>query len=61
MKGGSGWLTRSLEQVHPYTLEYPGKILDRAVKEAFLQILHDIQENRADPKKYLQMLMMQEQ
>lgn len=54
MKGGSGWLTRSLEQAHPYTLEYPGRILDKAVKEAFLQILHDIEENQADPEKYLQ-------
>ena len=54
MKGGSGWLTRSLEQAHPYTLEYPGKILNKTMKEAFLQILNDIEENRADPKKYLQ-------
>ena len=54
MKGGSGWLTRSLEQAHPYTLEYPGKILNKAMKEAFLQILNDIEENRADPKSYLQ-------
>ena len=54
MKGGSGWLTRSLEQAHPYTPEYPGRILDKTVKEAFLQILNDIEENRADPKKYLQ-------
>ena len=53
MKGGSGWLTRSLEQAHPYTLEYPGRILDKAVKESFLRILHDIEENQADPKKYL--------
>ena len=53
MKSGSGWLTRSLEQAHPYTLEYPGRILDRAVREAFLYILNDIEENQADPKKYL--------
>lgn len=53
MKGGSGWLTRSLEQAHPYTLEYPGRILDKAVKSAFLQILNDIEENQADPQKYL--------
>ncbi|MDE0324442.1 MAG: DNA methyltransferase [Candidatus Poribacteria bacterium] len=53
MKSGSGWLTRSLEQAHPYTLEYPGRILDRAVREAFLSILNDIEENQADPKKYL--------
>ena len=49
----SGWLTRSLEQAHPYTLEYPGKIRSKTVKEAFLQILNDIEENKADPKKYL--------
>ena len=54
MKSGSGWLTRSLEQAHPYTLEYPGRILDKTVREAFLQILNDIEENQADPKKYLQ-------
>ena len=53
MKGGSGWLTRSLEQVHPYTLEYQGSIRDKVIKEAFLRILHDIEENRADPQKYL--------
>ena len=44
MKSGSGWLTRSLEQAHPYTLTYPGRILDKAVREAFLQILNDIEE-----------------
>ncbi len=54
MKSGSGWLTRSLEQAHPYTLRYPGKIRDTAVKDSFLQILNDVEENRADPKKYLQ-------
>ena len=58
MKGGSGWLTRSLEQAHPYTLEYPGRILDRTVKEAFLQVLNDIEENQADPKKYLQAIFI---
>ena len=53
MKGGSGWLTRSLEQAHPFTLNFPGKIRNESVKDAFLQILNDIEENRADPKKYL--------
>lgn len=53
MKSGSGWLTRSLEQAHPYTLTYPGRILNKAAREAFLQILNDIEENQADPKKYL--------
>ena len=54
MKSGSGWLTRSLEQAHPYTLEYPGRILNKTVREAFLQILNDIEENQANPKQYLQ-------
>lgn len=49
----SGWLTRSLEQPYPYTLDYEGKIRNKAVKNAFLQILNDIEENKADPKKYL--------
>ena len=53
MKSGSGWLTRSLEQAHPFTLEFPGKIRNESVKKAFLQILNDIEENQADPRKYL--------
>lgn len=39
----SGWLTRSLEQPHPYTLDYPGKITPPAVKEAFLQLIDKVQ------------------
>ena len=50
----SGWLTRSLEHPSPYTLGYPGEIDNTTVKDAFLQILNDIEENKADPKKYLQ-------
>ena len=48
------WLTRSLEQPYPYTLDYEGKIRNKTVKDAFLQILNDIEENKADPEKYLQ-------
>ncbi|MGF1587641.1 MAG: DNA cytosine methyltransferase [Pleurocapsa sp.] len=40
----SGWLTRSLEQPYPYTLDYNGKINNRSVKEAFLNII-DFVEN----------------
>ena len=58
MKGGSGWLTRSLEQAHPYTLEYPGRIRDKTTREAFLQILNDIEENLVSPKKYLQAIFV---
>jgi DNA (cytosine-5)-methyltransferase 1 len=35
----SGWLTRSLEQPYPYNLDYNGKISNKVVKEAFLNVL----------------------
>lgn len=53
MKSGSGWLTRSLEQAHPFTSDFQGKIRDTSVKKAFLQILNDIEENQANPTEYL--------
>ena len=53
MKSGSGWLTRSLEQNHPFTLDFPGKIQDKDVKNAFLQILNDLEVNEADAASYL--------
>ncbi len=40
----SGWLTRSLEQPHPYTLKYPGHIQNRKLKQAFLRILDRVQK-----------------
>src|SRR3989344_2589202 len=49
----SGWLTRSIEQPHPFTLKFPGKIRNKEIKQAFLQILNDIEENKADPENYL--------
>ncbi|MEK7397883.1 MAG: DNA methyltransferase [Candidatus Poribacteria bacterium] len=49
----SGWLTRSLEQPHPFTLNFPGKIKNKAVKESFLQILNDVEENKTNPDLYL--------
>lgn len=39
----SGWLTRSLEQAHPYDLNYPGKIKPDTVKAAFLNIIDQVQ------------------
>src|SRR5699024_2850548 len=35
----SGWLTRSLEQNHPYDKDYPGKITPKKLKSAFLELL----------------------
>lgn len=49
----SGWLTRSLEQSQPYDSKYPGAIRNTKVKDAFLQILNDLQSNHTDPKSYL--------
>jgi len=49
----SGWLTRSIEQPHPFTLDFPGKIRDKNVKQSLLQVLNDIEENKVDPQKYL--------
>lgn len=49
----SGWLTRSLEQAHPFTLDFPGKINNKVVKEAFLRILNDVEENGANAESYL--------
>jgi len=37
----SGWLTRSLEQPHPYDKSYPGKI--KTGKENFLNLIHFIE------------------
>ena len=49
----SGWLTRSLEQAHPFNLEFPGKINNKIVKNAFLEILNDVEVNGASAKSYL--------
>lgn len=49
----SGWLTRSLEQGYPYDLDYRGAIRNKAVKQAFLEILDYIQNKNVDPKKCL--------
>lgn len=32
----SGWLTRSIEQPRPFTMDFPGKIRNKDVKNAFL-------------------------
>lgn len=52
----SGWLTRSLEQAQPYTLDYRGKIMG-GVKEPFLRILDYIQKNRNVSENCLRLLL----
>lgn len=53
----SGWLTRSLEQPHPYTLDYPGKISNKAVKKAFLNILEYVQNEPERAEDLLRILL----
>ncbi|MDR0918090.1 MAG: hypothetical protein LBM93_02410 [Oscillospiraceae bacterium] len=49
----SGWLTRSLEQAHPYDLEYPGKITPKEAKTAFLDTIDKIQNKGVSPEDVL--------
>ncbi len=49
----SGWLTRSFEQPHPYTLDYPGKITPPNVKMAFLELIDEIQTKGLSPEDTL--------
>lgn len=53
----SGWLTRSIEQPRPFTMDFPGKIRNKEVKNAFLSILNDVEEKSADPTIYLMCLL----
>ena len=53
----SGWLTRSLEQPYPYTLDYSGKINNKAVKEAFLKIIDYVQKNQEKTETITQLLI----
>lgn len=49
----SGWLTRSLEQNHPFDLNFPGRINSNEVKTAFLNILNEIEFYKVDPKPFI--------
>lgn len=53
----SGWLTRSLEQPYPYTLDYNGKISNQKVKKAFLEIINFIQINPQLTENFLKCLL----
>lgn len=52
----SGWLTRSLEQPFPYTLEYEGHISNPAVKAAFLKTIDYAQHNGESCASMLRLL-----
>lgn len=53
----SAWLTRSLEQPHPYDLDYPGKIRNKELKSAFLKILDRVQNSSKLSLKLLTAIM----
>ncbi|NJN07864.1 MAG: DNA (cytosine-5-)-methyltransferase [Richelia sp. RM1_1_1] len=53
----SGWLTRSLEQPYPYTLNYNGKINNKDVKKAFLSII-DFVENHPEKTELITKLLL---
>ncbi|WPF89137.1 hypothetical protein WEU38_02325 [Cyanobacterium aponinum AL20118] len=55
----SGWTTRSLEQPYPYTLDYQGRIGNKQVKKAFLELLDTIQNQKINPKYILHELLTQ--
>lgn len=52
----SGWLTRSLEQPYPYTMEYNGKI-SSGCKGPFLRTLDYIQKNPNSAKPAIEFLL----
>jgi DNA (cytosine-5)-methyltransferase 1 len=53
----SAWLTRSLEQPHPYNLDFSGKIRNTNLKSAFLNILNRVQADSKLAPKILVALM----
>jgi DNA (cytosine-5)-methyltransferase 1 len=53
----SGWLTRSLEQPFPYTLDYGGKISNKIVKEAFLNIIDFVEKQPAKSEEILRIIL----
>ncbi|MBW4535844.1 MAG: DNA cytosine methyltransferase [Pleurocapsa minor HA4230-MV1] len=55
----SGWLTRSLEQPYPYNLDYNGKISNKIVKEAFLNIIDFVEKNPNQAELIAQLLIFQ--
>ena len=55
----SGWLTRSLEQPYPYTLTYNGKISNKIVKTAFLNIIDYVEKKPKKAEYVLKLLLSQ--
>lgn len=53
----SGWLTRSLEQPYPYTLNYEGEISGKDMKISFLKIIDSVQKQPALTESFLRFIL----
>lgn len=53
----SGWLTRSLEQPYPYTLNYEGEISGKNMKESFLRIVDSFQKRPPLTENFLRLIL----
>ena len=53
----SGWLTRSLEQPYPYTLDYKGEISGSGMKEAFLKVVDSFQKDKKLTESVLRLIL----
>ncbi|MDB9316368.1 MULTISPECIES: hypothetical protein [Cyanophyceae] len=53
----SGWLTRSLEQPYPYTLNYEVNISPKSLKFAFLNIIDFVQKHPDKAENILKLLL----
>ena len=54
----SGWLTRSLEQPAPYDMNFPGRFKPKALKPAFLGVIHEVQAGNASARDCLAFLFL---
>jgi DNA (cytosine-5)-methyltransferase 1 len=53
----SGWLTRSIEQPHPFDRGFPGKIRSKNVKDAFLSLIEKVENGEVEPDLLLEILL----
>lgn len=53
----SGWLTRSLEQAHPYNLSFPGSISPQPIKDAFLRLIDQVQNRGVSSEEVLSYML----
>jgi len=53
----SGWLTRSLEQPYPYTMDYEGEISGKGMKKAFLRVVDAFQKSPEITENLLRIIL----